>query len=645
MSRPTGGIVGGAVVRRVTRLVCRLTLRVLGVRVAVRGAIPAGPVLLVANHLGWLDILALLAHADCTFIAKREVRGWPLFGAMAARLGVVFVDRRRRRDLLRAIPDTVHALRAGRRVLLFAEGTTGDGRALLPFKSALVESAVRAGVPVVPVAIRAGARAGDLGALTWLGDETLVANIPRLRALRDAELRLHIAPALAPNAGRKVLTAHARAAIARRLPDGAIHRLPSVSRPRSRPRSRTSRAVTGALTSTAAAFIALLVGVSMLYAGAPRYTWPEPTRFAGAAWYNPYAAAQRAGHRWWQMNLHAHSAAWGGITHGRHSPTRVVDQYRALGYDIVGVSNYHRHPIHRPRGSFPVYEHGWNLAKAHQLVIGPSDVVWFDLPFGGGAQLQQYVIDRVRASGGLVALVHPALRGARTPDQLRRIGGYDLLEILNHFLPPADSLWDAALSSGHAVWLLAGDDSHDVAGRGETGTNFTMLQAADTSVDAVLEALRRGAAVGVRRDPAHVATREQLRLEGLTVEREMLRVQLSGALRAVRFVADSGRVVHAWTRSDRSTPLTDTVATWVVPLPASASYLRVVAEGDGHLLYTNPVVRWDGRALPMVSGTIDGPRTVLWRMQWSLLYAWGAVALFGIRRRGSPRAPVPVPLS
>jgi 1-acyl-sn-glycerol-3-phosphate acyltransferase len=229
--------------RAVVQTLCRTLLTLLRVSVAQRGALPTGPALVVANHLGWLDIIAAMARMECAFIAKREVRGWPIVGALAAAMGVVFIDRTRKRDLLRAIPELEARLASGQRVLLFAEGTTGDGQALLPFKSALVEAAIRAQVPVVPVAIRAGASAGDLSALTWLGEETLITSVTRLWALRDVTLQLHIAPAIdtrhapAGRGARKWATAAAREAIQRRVPHGAIYR---VSAPRTPAAARPS---------------------------------------------------------------------------------------------------------------------------------------------------------------------------------------------------------------------------------------------------------------------------------------------------------------------------------------------------------------------------------------------------------------------
>ncbi len=239
MSAPT-------VVRRPRRLLPKL-LRVgsrgifgtLGIRLRVRGVIPREPALLVANHLSWTDIVAVLATHECTFVAKREVRRWPVVGWLATHLGVIWTDRTRSRSLLRTIADIEATLRGGTSVLMFAEGTTGDGTQLLPFKSSLIEAACRAGAPVVPLAITATALP-PVDALCWVGDETLLQSIPRVQRLSMPEVQLHAAPPIAPVSCRKVLTQMARDAVARRTRGGAI-------RARDRARSDATVRVSAAL--------------------------------------------------------------------------------------------------------------------------------------------------------------------------------------------------------------------------------------------------------------------------------------------------------------------------------------------------------------------------------------------------------------
>ncbi len=209
------------ILTRLLRRGCRGILGTLGIRVRLRGAIPREPALLVANHLSWIDIVAILAHHPCTFVAKHEVRGWPVVGWLSVQLGVIWTDRARRRSLLVTIADIESTLRGGTSVLLFAEGTTGNGAQLLPFKSSLIEGALRAGAPVVPLAITATALP-PVDALCWIGDETLLQSIPRVQRLSQPEVQLHAAAPIAPLSCRKVVTGLACEAVAQRTRGGAI---------------------------------------------------------------------------------------------------------------------------------------------------------------------------------------------------------------------------------------------------------------------------------------------------------------------------------------------------------------------------------------------------------------------------------------
>ncbi|WGF87128.1 lysophospholipid acyltransferase family protein [Marinivivus vitaminiproducens] len=119
------------------RFAFRRWAKALGMTVRVVGA-PAqpGPVLFVANHVSYLDIVALGASLDASFLAKREIRGWPVMGWLA-RLGRTAWTDRRRSDVGRESRDLADRIRRGDSLILFPEATTGDAQSLMPFKSAL----------------------------------------------------------------------------------------------------------------------------------------------------------------------------------------------------------------------------------------------------------------------------------------------------------------------------------------------------------------------------------------------------------------------------------------------------------------------------------------------------------------------------
>ena len=155
-------------------------LRIFGIRLVRRGpALAPGPVLLVANHISWLDILVMHACGYCRFISKADVHRWPLIGGMAASAGTLFIERESRRNAMRVVHHMVDRLQAGDVLAVFPEGTTGDGVTLKPFHANLIQAAIAADVPVQPVALRfADGRTGAMSlAPRFIDDDTLIGSV------------------------------------------------------------------------------------------------------------------------------------------------------------------------------------------------------------------------------------------------------------------------------------------------------------------------------------------------------------------------------------------------------------------------------------------------------------------------------------
>ena len=196
----------------------RLVCRILGVRVAVTGEIAQqGPLLLASNHVSWIDIVALSSVAPVSFVAKREVASWPFFGSLARLQRTVFVDRGRRHATAGSRDDMRERLMTGDIMVLFAEGTSGDGRSVLPFKSSLFAAAEIPGVLVQPVSLAYGGHRNLpmtrrlLPAYAWYGDMDLIPHL--LGALRNGPIEVTIVchPPLSLNGelNRKALARHA----------------------------------------------------------------------------------------------------------------------------------------------------------------------------------------------------------------------------------------------------------------------------------------------------------------------------------------------------------------------------------------------------------------------------------------------------
>ncbi|HEV7815250.1 MAG TPA: lysophospholipid acyltransferase family protein [Janthinobacterium sp.] len=110
-------------------------------------------VMVVCNHVSWLDIFVILSVHPCRFVAKSEIRGWPMLGWLADKAGTIFIARGNRRDLRHLFTGLVEKLLEGQRVAFFPEGTTAAQGNLLPFHPNLFEAAIDAKVPVQPFAV------------------------------------------------------------------------------------------------------------------------------------------------------------------------------------------------------------------------------------------------------------------------------------------------------------------------------------------------------------------------------------------------------------------------------------------------------------------------------------------------------------
>ncbi|WP_372826211.1 lysophospholipid acyltransferase family protein [Polaromonas sp.] len=130
-------------------------LRGVGITLAVRGMpVAAGPALLVANHLSWLDIVVLHASRYCRFVSKSDIEHWPLVGTLAGGAGTLYIARESRRDAHRLVHQMVERLQLGEVLAVFPEGTTGDGISMKPFHANLLQAAISADAPVQPIALR-----------------------------------------------------------------------------------------------------------------------------------------------------------------------------------------------------------------------------------------------------------------------------------------------------------------------------------------------------------------------------------------------------------------------------------------------------------------------------------------------------------
>ena len=201
---------------RVVRRWSRSLLRLCGVSVEQgEGAGALEHAMIVANHVSWLDIFVINALHPCRFVAKAEIRQWPVLGWLALKGGTIFIARGNRRELRTIFKGMVAALEAGERVALFPEGTTAAPGAVLPFHPNLFEAAIDAAVMVQPFALRYLDSAGALHpAVDFSGDLTFAQSM--LKVLSGPPVRAQLtclAPIDAAGAHRRALAEAAHDAI------------------------------------------------------------------------------------------------------------------------------------------------------------------------------------------------------------------------------------------------------------------------------------------------------------------------------------------------------------------------------------------------------------------------------------------------
>ena len=179
----------------------------------------AGGSFIVSNHISWMDIFIIDSQCPASFVAKAEIASWPLVGTLVARTGNLFIERGKRHAVHRMIERIVHSLAAGARVAVFPEGTTSDGRRLLPFHANLVEAAVRARAPVVPVGLRYLASRGEPSrAIEFIGETSFVQSLLAVLAEPVIRCEVHVlAPIVEPGLRRHDIVERARAGLSQCL--------------------------------------------------------------------------------------------------------------------------------------------------------------------------------------------------------------------------------------------------------------------------------------------------------------------------------------------------------------------------------------------------------------------------------------------
>ena len=206
--------------RGLFRTTCRALLRLLRFEVRTSGPLPRAPYLLVSNHLSYLDVIVLASLLPGRFVAKREVRSWPLLGPLCKGFGTIFIDRSDRRDIPRVLAEIERSLGRGEGVILFPEGTSSSGDEVRSFRSPLLAFPARTGLPVHAAALRYRTPEGEpraREAVCWWGETALVPHLLGLFRLSKVEAFVDFAAEPVVDGDRKRLAERLREAVVGRI--------------------------------------------------------------------------------------------------------------------------------------------------------------------------------------------------------------------------------------------------------------------------------------------------------------------------------------------------------------------------------------------------------------------------------------------
>ncbi len=211
---------------------CGGLLRAFNIKVMLHGHLPpasTNSIMFVANHISWSDIHALNSVIPVRFIAKSDIKSWPVFGYLVRKSNTIFVERGKRQEAGRIVELTKESLSAGDNVCFFPEGTTTDGTGMnshclqgkpaLPFKSSVLQAAIDANAKIWPVAIRYSHPDGSINTqMAYAGDTTLIESMHSVLKQKNPTVALHfLTPIRASGKSRRDLTEAAYDAIVLKL--------------------------------------------------------------------------------------------------------------------------------------------------------------------------------------------------------------------------------------------------------------------------------------------------------------------------------------------------------------------------------------------------------------------------------------------
>jgi len=281
------------------------------------------------------------------------------------------------------------------------------------------------------------------------------------------------------------------------------------------------------------------------------------------------------------------------MTNGKGSSSDVWQRYDSLGHTFHAISQYHSIDSYNneKQNYVPVYEHGYNLKKTHQLVIGAKRVLWKDYIFPQTLHNKQFILHELaKDTTNLVVLNHPAVRSGYDVNDLKLLHYYDHIEVLN---PAAQSFahWDTALTAGKKVFIVGNDDNHNIFNDNAIGRFTTLVFGAASDRKKMLASMKKGQSVAVWLPQIHneplvsksIKVRNlQSLISDVSLVDSMLSVKLSRPVAEIRVIGDQGQLRF----NEYNTK------TLHYPFSFKEHYVRVeLSLEDGTRFYLNPIFR------------------------------------------------------
>lgn len=378
-------------------------------------------------------------------------------------------------------------------------------------------------------------------------------------------------------------------------------------------------------------FLLLLAYEALLYFMTPVYRFPEPKPFSGEKFYNPYEGLDSNG--WKKSNFHFHVREWWGLTAGRgNTPEEFYKVYKWMKYDAPQISNYQSiSQVFRDSAFYiPVYEHGYGIRKKHQMLIGAKEVLWWDYSLFQNRSHKQHIIDRLRPQSEIVAIAHPDWEGGYTLEDMKYLSNYDMLEVLDNNWRSIPQ-WDAALSSGHPVWILADDDAHDIDDPYQIQRCATYIHSPSLDKDSMVASLKAGRAYGIEiymgNDwtfpmKANWAGRIPV-LRYVKMCGDTLKVSFSGEIFKVSFIGQDGKIRKSVYGQGGHWYKFRPYDTYIRTEITGIARHKHPTIGTGNIIYLNPVIRYSGE-IPVNSlkAEVSLERTWIFR-----IFSFGSLAV------------------